>query len=241
MSNTPIINHLAIIPDGNRRWAKKRAISLEGKIYEKGSEKTFEIINAALREDIAFVTFWASSYANLLARPKGFVNATEDMYVKKFNELAKNELIHKQQVKIEVYGEWRNILQPKTIDSIQNAINATNQYSKRQLTILVGYDGHRERGAAVLAMLKDSPALPADLSDADDLLKNYAWTNSLPSADLVIRTGAWQDPHNSAAFLSLQTGESQYSFPKVLWPDFTPELLREILTDFAKRERRLGK
>lgn len=240
-NNTPIVNHLAIIPDGNRRWAKKQAISIEGKIYEKGSEKTFEIINAALKQDIPFVTFWASSYSNLLARPKGFVNATEDMYVKKFNELAKNKLIHEQQVKIVALGEWRNILQPKTIQAIQNAIDATSNYIKRQLTILVGYDGHRERGAAIKALLQDSPALPENPANGDDLLKKYCWTNSLPNADLIIRTGAWQDPHNSAAFLSMQSGESQLAFPPVLWPDFTPEMLKDILSDYNKRERRLGR
>jgi len=58
---------------------------------------------------------------------------------------------------------------------------------------------------------------------------------------LIIRTGAWQDPHNSAGFMSLLVDEAQYSFPELLWPDFTSEILTGIINDFSARERRHGK
>lgn len=239
------LQHLAIIPDGNRRWAKKHAIAGQKKIYERGSDKTFEIIEAALKLGIPHVTFWASSYANLAERSKGFVDAMEEMYAEKFHEIAAHPLIHAHEVRIEIRGEWRDLLKPETAAALQEAIDTTAHYNKQMLTILVGYDGHHERGAAALAMLKDgmvgSISLPHGPLDAEQLLHSYAWTNHLPRVDLLIRTGAWEDPHNSAAFMSLLTGETQYAYPQVLWPDFSAGMLHEIIEDFTQRERRMGR
>lgn len=244
MSKQPV-QHLAIIPDGNRRWAKKHAIGNPGKIYEKGTDKTFEIIDAAVKLNIPNLTIWASSYSNLRNRPTGSVNALEDMYEKKFRELATHPLIHDNQARIEVIGEWRELLKPQTIAAAEEAINATAHYSQRQLSILVGYDGRRERGAATLSLIAEShlnlQSVPDNINEAEQLLRSYAWTGHLPDADLIIRTGAWEDPHNSAGFLSFLSGESQLAFPPVLWPDFTAEMLTEIVEDFGNRERRLGK
>lgn len=239
-----LVQHLAIIPDGNRRWAKKHAIGNPGKIYEKGTDKTFEIIDTAVRLDIPYLTIWASSYSNLRNRPTGSVNALEDMYEKKFRELATHPLIHNNQAHIEVIGEWRELLKPQTIAAAEEAMKATAQYTQRQLTILVGYDGRRERGAATLSLITENrthlqPGSDA-INEAEQLLRSYAWTGHLPDVDLIVRTGAWEDPHNSAGFLSFLSGESQLSFPTVLWPDFTGEMLTDIVEDFGNRERRLG-
>ena len=57
----------------------------------------------------------------------------------------------------------------------------------------------------------------------------------------MVRSGSWNDPHNSASFLSLISGDSQYAFPKVLWPDLTTDMLQRIIADFVQRERRLGR
>lgn len=240
----PVLQHLAIIPDGNRRWAKKHSIAGQKKIYEQGSDKTFEILEAALDMGIPHVTFWASSYTNLAGRPQQFVDAMEELYAQKFREMAKHPIIHRNKVRVEIKGQWHELLKPETSEALQSVIDATTHYDNQLLTILVGYDGHHERGAATLALMKDSMAgmvnLPSDAKAAETLLCNYAWTGHLPKVDLVIRTGAWDDPHNSAAFLSFLTGDSQYAYPQVLWPDFTALLFREILGDFAQRERRLG-
>lgn len=244
MKESPL-THLAIIPDGNRRWAKQHGIGNEKKVYEQGSDTTFEILKAALDANVQYVTFWASSYANLLARPKLLVNAIEKIYAKKFQELVTMPLIHEHQVRVEVCGEWLTILKPQTIAAMKEAMQATAHYTKRQLTVLVGYDGQRERGAAALELLKNAAKLTlpdtSNLQAATDLLRRFAWTGHLPDVDLVVRTGSWEDPHNSAGFLSLLTSESQLAFPKVLWPDFTPAMLHDLLADFAHRERRMGR
>lgn len=109
----------------------------------------------------------------------------------------------------------------------------------------MGYDGRRERGAAAASLAQSyaqtQQAIPEDVLEMDALLQSHAWTGHLPDVDLIVRTGAWEDPHNSAGFLGFLTAESQFSFPEVLWPDFTPAVLETVLADFTRRERRKGK
>jgi undecaprenyl diphosphate synthase len=240
-TNQPL-QHLAIIPDGNRRWAKKQALPTP-RMYDEGGNKLSQITEAAFNEDVVNVTLWVGSRSNLQARSKVQVQVLEDLYIKKFNELAEDSLVHEKQIKIVVLGEWQDLVRNEVNLAIERAMSRTAHYSSgRQLTVLVGYDGRRERGAAVQALLNDRPSdVPSDPAAADQLLRKYSWTGQLPDVDLVIRTGAWQDPHNSAGFLSLLTNESQYAYPPVLWPDFTPNMLHEVLEDFAARERRMGK
>lgn len=241
MRDTPQLNHLAIIPDGNRRWARQHMIKAQKQIYQKGGDKVFEIVEAAFNQGVPNVTFWASSYANLVDRPKDFVSAMEEMYKKNFLELAEHPLIHSNEVRIEIQGEWRDLLAPETVEAMQIAIDKTAHYEKRLLTVLAGYDGSRERGAAVSKLLDSTPdKLISDMLAANSLLRQASWTGNLPDVDLIIRTGAWQDPHNSAGFLSLIADEAQFAFPSVLWPDFSPDQLAEIIDNFKGRERRKG-
>ena len=242
MTHTSALTHLAIIPDGNRRWAKQHGIGSEKQVYEQGSETTFEIIKAAFEAGIPYVTFWASSSANLLARPKALVGAIELIYARKFRELATHPLIHEHQVHVDVRGEWEKLLKSSTVKAMKEAMQATAHYARRRLTVLVGYDGRHELGAAALALLQN-PEREAITTpeEAGMELRAQAWTGHLPDVDLIIRTGAWQDPHNSASFLSLLTAESQFAFPEVLWPDFNAQMFQEIIDDYTVRERRMGK
>ncbi len=245
--NSRKLNHLAIVPDGNRRWAREHGIGGEKKVYEQGSDTTFQIIKAAFEMGLPYVTFWGSSRTNLEERPKPLVSAIEKVFAKSFHDLATDPLIHRHEVRVSVHGEWRTLLKPETVAAIDESISATSHYDKKHLTVLIGYDGLRERGAAVAALVRAIHDGRVQMPTDDDLegharlLRDQSWTGHLPDADLVIRTGSWTDPHNSAGFLGLITGDSQYAFPEVLWPDFTSEMLREIADDFEDRDRRLGR
>lgn len=236
-----ILRHLAIIPDGNRRWAKSHGITAEVAMYRRGSEKITEVVEAALDLGITYVSLWASSYSNLTNRPKALVAAIDKIFEKKFLELSEHPRVFEEGIKIDVVGEWRDLMRPATIAAAEKAMAVTTTHSKRFLTILIGYDGHRERGTAVQSLLAVPPKIPQDVQAAEHLLRGHAWTGHLPDVDLVVRTGAAEDPHNSAAFLSFLTGESQYAFPSVLWPDFDRTALKAICDDFVRRERRFGK
>ncbi|HWZ66108.1 MAG TPA: undecaprenyl diphosphate synthase family protein [Patescibacteria group bacterium] len=235
------LKHVSFIPDGNRRWAAQHGILNEKKVYDQGSDIASDIAQAAFEAGADCVSFWAGSYNNIIKRPKGFVGGLEDAYVRLFNKLATHPLIHEKQVRVEAPGEWRDILRPDTQTAINEALETTKNYSAKRLIILLGYDGTRERGAAVQSLLSDQQSVPKNIQEAADLLRQHSWTGDLPDVDLIVRTGAWQDPHISAGFLSLISSESQLAFPQVLWPDLTPAILKEILDDFSNRERRLGR
>lgn len=234
------LQHIAFIPDGNRRWAKIHGVKNERKIYQKGSETMVEVVEAAFRAGIRYVSFWASSYNNLVSRPKDFVGGLEDIYVQKFEQLATHPMVHENKIKVEAPGDWRESLRPNTVAAIEKALEATSHYKDGRLVVLLGYDGSRERGAAVQSLLKSNEPAPSSVNEARELLRKHSWTGYLPNVDLIIRTGAWEDPHISAGFLGLLSDEAQLAFPEVLWPDLNAVALQKIILDYSQRERRMG-
>lgn len=229
--------HLAIIPDGNRRWAKQHGLIGYKKLYDKGFEGLSDITETAFENGVTHLSLWGSSHTNLSDRSTEFFNSIDRAFRDNVNKMADNPAIEKFDVHITIIGEWRDSLTQKTVEVFDDAMAKTAHRKGRELTILIDYSGTRERVAAVQSIL-DNPT--TDVS-ADQLLKSRSWTGHLPDVDLIVRTGAWQDPHNSAGFMSLLADEAQLSFPELLWPDFSPALLTEIIDDFKARERRHGK
>lgn len=229
--------HLAIIPDGNRRWAKQRGLKGYKQLYDKGFEGLTAITEAAFELGVSHLSLWGSSHANITDRSPAFYKSIDQAFRENVQKLSDNPAIEKYDVHITIIGEWRNSLTAKTVKVFEDAMAKTAHRSGRELTILIDYSGTREREAAVTSIVAD----PAGSVPVEQLLRQRSWTGHLPDVDLIIRTGAWQDPHNSAGFMSLLVDEAQLSFPELLWPDFGPQHLTEIITDFQKRERRHGK
>ena len=235
MSNT---FHLAIIPDGNRRWAKQHGLIGYKKLYDKGFQGLADITETAFEQGVTHLSLWGSSHSNLTDRSSEFFSSIDRAFRDNVLELSDNPAIAKYDVHINIVGEWRDSLTPETVEVFEDAMAKTAHRTGHELTILIDYSGTRERTAAVHSILTDPHD---DTVPSDQLLRSRSWTGHLPDVDLIIRTGAWEDPHNSAGFLSLLADEAQLSFPRLLWPDFSPEVLTEIITDFKARERRHGK
>lgn len=230
--------HLAIIPDGNRRWAKQHGLKGYKKLYDKGFQGLTDITETAFELGVTHLSLWGSSHANIADRSSEFFSSIDRAFRDNVNKLSDHPAIEAYDVHIDIIGEWRDSLTPKTVAVFEDAMAKTAHRSGRILTILIDYSGARERTAAVHSVLTD----PDDSNvPTEQLLRSRSWTGHLPDVDLIIRTGAWHDPHNSAGFMSLLVDEAQLSFPEVLWPDFTPDLLTDIVTDYASRERRRGK
>lgn len=229
--------HLAIIPDGNRRWAKQHGLKGYKSLYDKGFQGLADITETAFEQGVTHLSLWGSSHANIADRSADFFKSIDRAFRDNMLKLSDNPAIAKYDVHINIIGEWRGSLTPKTIEVFEDAMRKTAHRTGRELTILIDYSGTREREAAVASLLDN----PEPTQNPSDLLRSRSWTGHLPDVDLIIRTGAWEDPHNSAGFLSLLVDEAQLSFPKLLWPDFSPELLTAIVTDFKNRERRHGK
>jgi undecaprenyl diphosphate synthase len=233
-----MINHIAIIPDGNRRWAERKGVPLyEG--HRIGVETTEKIFEKALELKVPYLTFWAASYDNLLRRSREEVKFLIQLITEEFQRLLEDTRVHKNEVKVRILGRFREVLPPKTLKIIEKLMEKTEKYDIFFLTFLLAYNGTDEMVEAIKRITKAFKE--STIKITGQVIKNFLWTKDLPPVDLVIRTGCEEDPHNSAGFMMWHTAYSQYYFTKTLYPDFSPEEFEKVIKDFIKRERRLGK
>ncbi len=230
-----MINHVALIPDGNRRWARKRGL-LPWQGHIEGAKTLEKILKKAWELKIPYFTFWGSSLDNVLKRPKKEVEVLFFLYQKYFQKLSKEKRIFKEKVKINVFGKWRNFFPKKLKQIIVTLIKKTKKHNNYFLTFLLAYNGTDE----MLEAIKKISKKKIEKISEKILLKNL-WTGKLPPVDLVIRTGCEGDPHNSAGFMMWHTAYSQFYFTKTYFPDFGPEKFERAIKNFLKRERRFGK
>jgi undecaprenyl diphosphate synthase len=228
---TKKITHLAIIPDGNRRWAKERGLQV-WKGYTESIQKTVDFLKKAFDLEIEYVTFWACSYNNLLERPKEELYILEDVFKRSAKLITEDKDIHNKQVNVNYIGEWQNLLKKDTIETLDKAKEATKNYSNYHLTFLIGYNGDREMLNAINSIDKNTKVTP-------EILKQNLWTKDLPPVDLIIRTGG--EPHLSAGFMMWDAMNTQLYFSDKMWNDFTTDDLIIAIENYNNRQRRFGK
>lgn len=226
MGNYP--KHIAIIPDGNRRWARKNGLpSIEG--HRRGIENFKRISLYCKRKGIKILTFFAFSTENW-KRSKLEVNYLMKLLREYFDIYSSD--FNKEDVKIRIIGSKEGI-PPKTREVIEKVEKMTENNKGRILNIALNYGGRLEIINAVKNILKDKPQR-IDL----ETFRKYLWTKDVPDPDLVIRTGGEKRVSN---FLLYQMAYSELYFSKKLWPDFTPSDLSRIIKDYQQRERRFGR
>lgn len=235
---TNIPKHVAIIPDGNRRWARKRGLK-PWIGHQKGVNYFEKVLEKALELKIPYITFWGGSYDNLTKRNKRELKFLFDVYTQQFKRTVIDKRIKENQVKVDVLGRWREVLPKETQLAIKEAIKTTQNYNKYFLTFLLAYNGTDEIEDCIKRIVNLAKKNPVRITPS--LIKANLWTKNLPAVDLVIRTGCEGDPHNSAGFMMWDTAYSQLYFTKTLFPDFSPAEFEKIIRDYASRERRFGK
>lgn len=233
-----MLNHIAIIPDGNRRWAKKRGIAGQDG-HGIGVETTRKIFDKAMELKIPYVTFWAASYDNLIRRSREEVNFLIELINEEFKGLLKDAKIRENKVRIRILGRFREIMPGRTLRIIEKLMAETKKHNLLSFTFLLAYNGTDEMLEAVKKIAR--AAKESAMKITSEAVQSFLWTKDLPPVDLVIRTGCENDPHNSAGFMMWHTAHSQYYFTKTLYPDFTTEEFEIAVSDFLKKERRFGK
>ena len=231
MSNTP--NHVAIIMDGNRRWAKKRRLeALLG--HDKGAETLQDITKSCADARINWLTVFAFSSENW-TRPEHEVAGLMRL-IAKFIDTQAQELLDAN-VRLRIIGR-----RDRFADDLCAAIHGLEQLSSKNtglnLTVALDYGGRQDIANAALAISKEIEAgvLTADNVN-DDLLKSRMSTKILPPVDLLIRTGGEKRLSN---FLLWDLSYAELFFSDKLWPDFTRSDLFEAITSFQGRQRRFG-
>lgn len=235
IGNAP--RHVAIIPDGNRRWAKKNAL-MAWAGHDKGTENLENIVEVFREMGIPYFSFWGSSQDNLAKRPKEEVGHLLEIFKKEFTKLADDEKVHKYGMKVNIFGAWREQFPEDVKAAMENAIEKTKDYADYFYNFFIAYSGTEdvlEAARSIAAMKEKDPDIVID----GEIFKSSLLTKDLPPVDLLIRTGG--EPHNSDGFMMWDVANAQLFFSEKLWPDFTPEDLRGALQDYARRERRMGK
>lgn len=228
--------HIAIIPDGNRRWAVKRGLRpYKGHLY--GAKALEEILETAYRFNIRYFSFWIASLDNLLKRPKIEIDYLFKLFERKFTELKNNPRVYKEEVRIRIIGFWQKIVPDRLKKIFKQTEEQTKNFSKYNLTFLMGYNGDMEMLEAIKeALVHNEPINP---HFSEESLRKYLLTGELPDIDLLIRTGG--EPHLSTGFMMWHMRYAQLYFTDTLWPDFKASEFLKAIKDYSQRERRFGK
>lgn len=236
MENLP--KHISIIPDGNRRWAKRRGLpSFFG--HREGAKTTEKLLKVVIEElKIPYLTFWGCSVDNIAKRPEKEVKFLFDIFEKNFKKLAKSKYIHKNQVKIRVLGRWEKMFPENAKNSIKEAIEKTKNYKNYNLTFLMAYSGVDEMASAI-NKIAELRIKNSELRIDEELIKNNLWTKDLLAVDLAIRTGG--EPHWSSGMMMWDIANAHFYFTETLFPAFSTAEFKRAVLNFSKTERRKGK
>ncbi len=225
--------HVAIIMDGNGRWAKARGLPrIAG--HQRGAESVRRTVEAAGELGIDFLTLYAFSSENWKRPPAevGDLMGLLRLYLRR--ELAR---LHQNDVRIRFIGD-RDRLAKDIVDLIEEAEDTTRGNGGLTLVIALNYGAHAEILRATRALAEEVRAGRLASEDIDeDVFARQLHTTGVPDPDLVIRTSGEQRLSN---FLLWQAAYAELVFMDTLWPDFTKDSLREAIHEFHRRERRYG-
>jgi len=221
--------HVAIIMDGNGRWAKSRGLPrLAG--HRAGTKNLRPIIRAAADVGIKHLTFYAFSTENW-NRPEDEISGLMALLAE-FLETELQEL-HKEGARLLHIGHLEG-LAPSLRKKVEDAIELTKNNTRIDVILAFNYGGRDEIISAVKKLIE--AGTPAEAVDVNTM-SQAMFTAGTPDPDIVIRTSGEKRTSN---FLTWQTVYSEWFFPEVFWPDFSEKDLYQILAEYAKRDRRFG-
>ncbi len=225
--------HIAIIPDGNRRWVSKNRTKLYSG-YSLGIRKVIDISLLAKKHGVKILTIWALSTENIKKRNRNELNLLYRLYAVTAKDKEILEILRKNSVKVKIIGNL-NIL-PENLKKALSFLQAkTRHYKDLTINLLVGYGGRED----IEYMIKKIRAKLIDNPNASlNSINNYLRTAIVPDVDLIIRTSGEM---RLSGFLPWQSSYSELYFSKKYWPDFGEEDLKKAIKTFSERNRRFGK
>jgi len=229
-----IPSHLAIIMDGNGRWAKEKGF-IRTLGHESGSKSVKKIIKECSNLGIEYLTLYAFSTENW-NRPKLEVDTLMRVLVSSLKKELKT--MQEGNIKMNAIGNLEKL--PKTVQNqLHDVLDKTKDNTKMTLTLALSY-GSREELVNAVRIISDkvkNNIISTDSID-DSIINEHLYTHNLPDVDLLIRTSG---EHRISNFLLWQIAYSELYFTDVLWPDFKEQDLHEAIISYQKRERRFGK
>jgi len=225
--------HVAIIMDGNGRWARRRGLPrIKG--HEAGAESVRVVLRAARNAGVKYLTLYAFSSENWV-RPPSEVQGLMRL-LQKFLREEEDEL-HSSRVRLRAIGRLRDLPAPVRRE-LKRVMKATESYTERQLILALSYGGRAEIVDAVRAIarkVREGVLEPGRIREKT--IREYLYAPDVPDPDLMIRTSGELRISN---FLLWQLSYAELYFTDVLWPDFREEHFKAALAEYARRERRFG-
>lgn len=228
---TMLPKHIAIIMDGNRRWAKKNGLP-DVKGHEAGSENLQKIVEYCKDIGIKNLTVYALSTENWRKRSPEEVKGIFKLLIKIVRDKA--EQYRKSGIKFFVLGNF-NAFPFKVKEAIKRIIKMAVVEEKIQFNVALNYGGRDEIVTAIKEIIRDK--VPASKVN-EELVSGYLYTKNQPDPDLIIRPGG---EFRLSNFLLWQMSYAELYFTDILWPDFTPKELEKALFWYQDRNRRMGK
>ncbi|MFN7991621.1 MAG: polyprenyl diphosphate synthase [Candidatus Micrarchaeia archaeon] len=222
--------HIAIIPDGNRRWALKKGISRqEG--YAIGIRKIGDVLKWCKEHDIRMLTMWGFSTDNF-NRDKEEIGGLFELFKENLRKAIDSDDRNKSDLRVRFFG--RIGLFPREIqEMIRKAEQVSSGDRPYQLNLLLSYGGREEIVDAVNGIIAEG------IKKVDEgLISSHLYTKGLPDPDLIIRTSGEQ---RLSGLMPWQSCYSEFYFCRKLWPDFSKKDFEAALDDYEKRKRRFGK
>jgi tritrans,polycis-undecaprenyl-diphosphate synthase [geranylgeranyl-diphosphate specific] len=238
MDNIP--KHIAVIPDGNRRYAKKYNLSVY-EAYKIGSDKAVEFLNWCIEFGIKVATIFIISYDNFLKRPKEDVDPVLELLKEKLKMIREDKRIIENKVKIKIIGRT-NLLPDDVQKEIKLVEDLTKNNSNYYFNLAVIYGSRQEIIDGIKKLFEDFKKGIIDINNLDEsLFMKYLYFGDeipYPEPDLIIRTSG---EHRISNYLLYQAAYSELYFIDKYWPEITKEDFINAIEWYKKRERRFGK
>jgi undecaprenyl diphosphate synthase len=231
--NRTIPKHVAIIMDGNGRWAKQRGLERkEGHIA--GAESVSAVVRAACEAGVEYLTLYTFSTENW-GRPEAEINAIMELFC--YMVASRAEELVAEGVSVKIMGE-RTRFSAKVLSMIEQIETTTAEGRRLTLVLAFNYSSRREMILAAQSLARRAAAGEIKAEDIDEeMFSNSLMTANIPDPDLVIRTSG---EYRLSNFLLWQSSYAELYFPETLWPDFGVEEFNRALDVYAGRERRYG-
>jgi len=234
LSSKKLPRHIAIIMDGNGRWAKKRN---QNRVFghHEGVKRVRELVESSVELKIQYVTLYTFSTENW-NRPKEEVDALMNLLVETLNDQVAD--LMKQNIRLNAIGDLEK-LPTNTYETLQKVLNKTINNKGMMLSIALNYGGRDELLKAtkkIAKKVKNNIILPDNIDE--NKINSHLYTQNLPDVDLMIRTGGEKRISN---FLLWKLAYAELYFTDTLWPDFKQQNYYQAILDYQKRERRFGK
>lgn len=236
VSGEPVPHHVAIIMDGNRRFAVDLGLDpMKGHQY--GRDKLEEMMDWCLELKIKILTVYAFSTENLKRKSKE-VGTLMDLFLKNFQQVADDKRVHKHGIRVRVIGQI-DLLPEDVQEAIRIAEKKTEDYSNYNFNLAVAYGGREEIIKAVKEIADDAVNKKINIDDInEELVGKYLYTSEIPDPDLILRTSGEERISN---FLLWQLAYSELYFTDVYWPGFQKIDFLKAIRSYQLRQRRYGK